>query len=118
MTQSFSTGKSFPAAKDLVLIYTMGQIYPTSDLSHIIVNPTTLFIGQLLGQMKVKTGQDLGRGLFVCSVFLDVCLLRLGLIVVSKIGEADLPGSDQLYQFYLGQFGSGSEDGIAGYSCR
>jgi nucleolar protein 14 len=90
MTQSLSTGKTFPAAKDLVLFYAVGQIYPTSDLSHIIVNPTTLFIGQILGQMKVKTGQDLGRGLFMCSMFLDVCLFGFGLIVVSKNGEADL----------------------------
>jgi nucleolar protein 14 len=75
MTQS---KKAFPAAEDLVLFYTVGQIYPTSDLSHIVVNATTLFIGQILSQMKVKSLQDLGRGLFLCSVFLEVCVFVSG----------------------------------------
>src|SRR5277367_3265604 len=72
LTLSLTTDRVFPSAKDLVLVYTIGQIYPTSDLSHIIVNPTMLFMAQILSQMKVKSVQDLGRGLFVCSLFLQV----------------------------------------------
>jgi len=69
---SLTTDEVFPSAQDLVLIYTIGHIYPTSDLSHIIVNPTMLFMAQILSQMKVKSIQDLGRGLFICSLFLQV----------------------------------------------
>ena len=69
---SLTTDRVFPAAQDLVLFYTIGQIYPTSDLSHVIVNPATLFMAQILSQMKVKNVQDLGRGLFICSLFLQV----------------------------------------------
>jgi nucleolar protein 14 len=69
---SLMADRLFPAAQDLVIFYTIGQIYPTSDLSHIIVNPTTLFMAQILSQMKVKSIQDLGRGLFICSLFLQV----------------------------------------------
>jgi len=69
---SLTSNKHFPTAQELVLFYAIGQIYPTSDLSHPIVNPTTLFMGQILSQMKVKNVQDLGRGLFICSLFLQV----------------------------------------------
>jgi len=69
---SLTTDRVFPSAQDLVLFYIVGQIYPTSDLSHIIVNPMTLFMAQSLSQMKVKNIQDLGRGLFICSLFLQV----------------------------------------------
>ena len=69
---SLSGHRVFPAAQDLALFYTIGQIYPTSDLFHGIVNPTTLFMGQILGQVKVTSVQDLGRGLFVGSMFLQV----------------------------------------------
>ena len=75
---SLTTNRVFPAAQDLVLFYTIGQIYPTSDLSHIVVNPATLFMAQILSQMKVKSIQDLGRGLFICSLFLQVlCSCRI-----------------------------------------
>src|SRR5216117_1718306 len=63
LMQSLATNGTFPTSQELVLFYTIGQIYPTSDLSHVVVNPTTLFMGQVLGQMKVKSVQDLGRGL-------------------------------------------------------
>jgi len=69
---SLAGDKVFPTAQELILFYTVGQIYPPSDLVHIIVNPTMLFMGQILGQMKVKTVQDLARGLFVASLSLQV----------------------------------------------
>jgi nucleolar protein 14 len=64
--------KTFPTEQELILFYTIGQIYPPSDLVHAVVNPTMLFMGQILGQMKVKTVQDLARGFFVASLFLQV----------------------------------------------
>lgn len=71
-TQSLTNDRVFPTAKELVLFYTVGQIYPTSDLFHVIVNPSILFMAQILGQMKVRSIQDLARGLFVCALFLQV----------------------------------------------
>ena len=72
LTASLTTDRVFPSAQDLVLFYIIGQIYPSSDLSHIIVNPTTLFMAQILSHMKVRSVQDLGKGLFICSLFLEV----------------------------------------------
>jgi nucleolar protein 14 len=72
MTSSLNSNRVFPTAQELVLFYTISQIYPTSDFSHGIVNPTTLFMSQILAQMKVQTIQDLARGLFICSLFLQV----------------------------------------------
>jgi hypothetical protein len=72
LASSLSIDRVFPSAQDLALFYTIGQIYPTSDLFHAVVNPAALFMGQILGQMKITSVQDLGRGLFVCSMFLQV----------------------------------------------
>jgi nucleolar protein 14 len=75
LLKSINTNKlDFPARQDLVLFYTIGQIYETSDLSHTIVNATTLFMGQILSQMRVRSVQELARGLFVCSIFLQVLI--------------------------------------------
>lgn len=71
LSQSQTSSRVFPTAQDLVLFYTIGQLYPTSDLMHIIVNPTILFMGQILSQMRIRKVQDLGRGLFVCSLMLE-----------------------------------------------
>jgi nucleolar protein 14 len=84
LSQSLASDRVFPTAQELVLFYTVGQIYPTSDLFHVIVNPTTLFMAQILGQTRVKSVQDLARGLFICSLFLQVFQLISELIVVSK----------------------------------
>jgi len=73
---SLAGDKVFPTAQELILFYAVGQIYPPSDFVHVIVNPVMLFMGQILGQMKIKTIQDLARGLFVASLFLQVYFLR------------------------------------------
>jgi nucleolar protein 14 len=75
---SLAGEKVFPTAQELVLFHTVGQIYPPSDLVHVIVNPTMLFMGQILGQMKIKGVQDLARGLFVATLFLQVFTLSNG----------------------------------------
>ena len=64
--------REFPARQDLILFYTVGQIYETSEFSHRIVNATTLFMGQILSQMRVRSIQDIARGLFICTIFLQV----------------------------------------------
>jgi hypothetical protein len=65
-------------AQELVLFLTVGQLYPPSDLVHVIVNPAMLFMGQILGQMKIRGIQDLARGLFVATLFLQVFILLNG----------------------------------------
>ena len=91
LAESLTKNRVFPTARELVLFYTIAKIYPTSDLSHIVVNPSTLFMGQILSQMKVRTVQDLARGLFVSSLFLEVLLLVMVLTVVPKSCKANLP---------------------------
>ena len=75
LASSLTSDKIFPTAQELVLFYTIGQIYPPSDLSHPIIDPTTLFMGQILSQMRIKSVQDLGRGMFICSLFLQVYVI-------------------------------------------
>src|SRR5271154_6542351 len=65
LASSLTSDRTFPTQQELLLFYTISKIYPTSDLFHAIVNPTILFMGQILGQMKIKNIQDLARGLFI-----------------------------------------------------
>lgn len=100
---SLASNRVFPTAQDLIFFYTVGQIYPTSDRSHIIINPTTLLMGQILGQMRIRSGQDLARGLFVCSIFLQyenlakrlcpevVNFINFALVNLSAISVEDIP---------------------------
>ena len=90
LRQSLASDRVFPTVQELVLFYTIGQIYPTSDLFHVIVNPTTLFMGQILGQMRIKSIHDLARGLFVCSLFLQVCIIVFKAYFSIKVLRNDL----------------------------
>ena len=40
-----------------------------------VVNPTMLFMGYILEQMKVRGIQDVARGLFICSLFVEVFVI-------------------------------------------
>jgi nucleolar protein 14 len=100
---SLTSDKAFPTAQELILFYAVGQIYPPSDLSHPIINPATLFMGQILSQMKIRNAQDLGRGLFVCSLFLQyqslsrrlapevINFVNYTLVTLTSVTVGDLP---------------------------
>ncbi|ORY07457.1 Nop14-like protein [Basidiobolus meristosporus CBS 931.73] len=60
-----------PSAEELLAFKIYGQIFPTSDLQHVVVTPLMLLLGQYLGQCSVRDGRDLLTGLFLCNMFLE-----------------------------------------------
>lgn len=67
--------KTFPGPSELALLRLIGAIWSTSDLSHPVVTPAMLLIGQYLGQCRVRNLSDLASGLFLCTLVLQVCII-------------------------------------------
>ncbi|KAF7729989.1 nucleolar complex protein 14 [Apophysomyces ossiformis] len=69
MGQKLKHGSSaWPDVEDLTVLRSLGQVFSTSDLSHPVVTPATLFIGQALAQCRVQNEIDIGRGLFLTLI--------------------------------------------------
>ncbi|KAG5513499.1 hypothetical protein PMAC_000931 [Pneumocystis sp. 'macacae'] len=57
--------------QDLVLLRLIGVIFPTSDLSHVIVTPTLLIMGQLLSQLEIVSLGDICLKLYLITLFAE-----------------------------------------------
>ncbi|KAG4304913.1 hypothetical protein PORY_001588 [Pneumocystis oryctolagi] len=64
-------GNFFPSIQDLVFLRIIGVIFSTSDLSHIIVTPTLLIMGQLLSQLKIISLKDICLKLYLITLFAE-----------------------------------------------
>ncbi|KTW29300.1 hypothetical protein T552_01255 [Pneumocystis carinii B80] len=63
--------KSLPSIQDLIFLRIIGVIFPTSDLSHVIVTPTFLIMGQLLSQLKIISLGDIVLKLYIITLFAE-----------------------------------------------
>lgn len=68
------TSSSWPDVEDLTLLRSIGQIFSTSDLTHPIATPALLFMCHALGQCRIQTEIDIGRGLFLTLLAFEVSL--------------------------------------------
>ncbi|KAI0832695.1 Nop14-like protein [Trametes gibbosa] len=62
--------KTWPGLPELSLLRVAGQLWPTSDMNHVVISPTRLLMGSYLGLCRVRSLQDVASGLFLCSLFL------------------------------------------------
>ncbi|XP_040481289.1 nucleolar protein 14 [Ursus maritimus] len=62
---------AFPGLDVLIYLKIAGLLFPASDLRHPVVTPALVCMSQLLTKCPVLSLQDVVKGLFVCSVFLD-----------------------------------------------
>ncbi|KAI1796126.1 Nop14-like protein [Ganoderma leucocontextum] len=62
--------KTWPGLQELSLLRVIGQIWPTSDMNHHVVSPARLLMGAYLSLGRVRSLQDIGSGLLLCSLFL------------------------------------------------
>jgi nucleolar protein 14 len=62
----------FPDVEDLAILRSLGQVFSTSDLHHLVATPASLLMAQALAQCPIRTEIDLGRGLFLTQLFLEV----------------------------------------------
>ncbi|KAG8936172.1 nucleolar complex protein 14 [Tulasnella sp. 418] len=63
--------KTYPGTAELSILRMIGAIWSTSDLSHPVVAPAMLLMGQYLAQCRIRGLQDLASGLFLCTIFLQ-----------------------------------------------
>lgn len=61
-----------PDVEDLAILRSLGQVFSTSDLHHLVATPASLFMAQALAQCPIRTEIDIGRGLFLTQLFLEV----------------------------------------------
>ncbi|KAI9489884.1 nucleolar protein 14 [Zychaea mexicana] len=62
-------GSAFPDVEEITLLRCLGKVFPTSDLTHPVVTPATIYMSQALALCRVQSEIDLGRGLFLCLLF-------------------------------------------------
>ena len=67
--------KTYPGAPELVILRLVGSIWSTSDFSHPVVAPAVLLMGQYLSHGRIRTTSDLGSGLMICSLLVQVSIL-------------------------------------------
>lgn len=65
--------RTFPGSAELTFLRIVGLVWSTSDFSHPIGAPAELLMGQYLSQARVRSLKDIASGLFLCSIFLQVC---------------------------------------------
>ena len=66
------TTKLWPGIAELALLRLVGTIWSTSDMNHAVVVPARLLIGAYLELGRVNQLKDIGKGLFLCTLFLQV----------------------------------------------
>lgn len=58
-------------AGDLMVLTAVGSIFPTSDHFHTVVTPAILTMGRYLNHGLIQSLNDLGKGLYCCSLVLQ-----------------------------------------------
>jgi nucleolar protein 14 len=63
--------KTWPGLPELVLLRILEELWPTSDMHHVVVSPARLLMGSYLGLCKIRSFSDAASGLFLCTLFLQ-----------------------------------------------
>ncbi len=62
---------AWPSSGSLLLLRTIGHIFPMTDLRHVVTTPTLIIIGQILGQTPVRSIEDVMKGVFCSALMLE-----------------------------------------------
>lgn len=60
--------RTWPGIAECVLLKITGMVWPTSDRSHAVTTPLALLISQYLSSCRIRSLQDIARGMFLCSL--------------------------------------------------
>lgn len=63
--------KTWPGLPELSLLRVIGLLWSASDLNHRVVSPTRLLMGAYLGLCRIRSLDDIGSGLFLCTLWLQ-----------------------------------------------
>jgi len=69
--EHLSVTSQYPDVKTLIMLRSLGQIFPTSDFSHPVVTPALLYMTEILAQGEIRSEIDIGRGLFLIQLLHD-----------------------------------------------
>lgn len=58
----------------LLLFKLVSLLFPTSDYRHPVVTPAVVFMSQILLRCRVRTRSDVSKGLFICTLVLEVII--------------------------------------------
>lgn len=61
----------WPSFGTLLLLRAIGHIFPVTDFRHVVVTPTLIYLGQILGQAQVRSLQDIQKGLFCAALSIE-----------------------------------------------
>lgn len=64
----------YPGLELLIFLKLISILLPTSDFRHQVTTPCFIFIEQLLTKCKVQSMRDISYGLFIVTLFLEVCI--------------------------------------------
>lgn len=73
-TSARNTNSTFPDMGELAILRLIGLLWSTSDFSHPVSAPATLYMGQHLVQGRVRRLGDVAAGLFMVALFLQVSI--------------------------------------------
>ncbi|XP_065591928.1 nucleolar protein 14 [Cyrtonyx montezumae] len=62
---------TFPGLDTLIYLKITSLLFPTSDFWHPVVTPAFIYMSQLLTKCRITALQDVIKGLFICSLFLE-----------------------------------------------
>jgi nucleolar protein 14 len=63
--------KTWPGLPELSLLRVIGLLWSASDLNHQVVSPARLLMGAYLGLCRIRSLDDIGSGLFICTLWLQ-----------------------------------------------
>jgi nucleolar protein 14 len=92
---TLAESRTFPGPAELTFLRIIGLTWSTSDFSHPVGAPAELLMGQYLSQARVRSLKDVASGLFLCSIFLQVCVSSLS---IHMITTDDIPSSSKPIQ--------------------
>jgi nucleolar protein 14 len=49
----------------------MGHIFPVTDKRHVVITPSLILLGQIIGQSPIRSLKDLTRGIFCSSLMIE-----------------------------------------------
>ena len=62
---------AWPSTGIILLLKTVGHLFPVTDLRHQVVTPTILLLGQMIAQTPVRSVHDLVMGLMCCGLMIE-----------------------------------------------
>ncbi|KAG7200751.1 hypothetical protein KM043_001298 [Ampulex compressa] len=67
--------KRYPDMDTLLFFKLVSLLFPTSDFRHPVVTPCLVFMSQILLRSRVKSRQDISKGIFICTLILEYTAL-------------------------------------------